>query len=290
MTLLHTRSGATGFSHPDFGDFDVAEDGTVNVPDELARQLLATRVDGVEQWETDIDHRSRLLDEERDRRKDPATLLAEVEKLTSERTPGSAEHAPSDGGVVDVSSLSDTELERLLAERRSAAGLPPLVEQQQAELPPPSPSITENEHPEEGIPAQPENTPAGDGDLTTQGEPERAPEGDPAEEHIVPGVVGSAPTAPLPVGTTTGVPLQEAEIVTHSDDERAAAALAKKIAESDKRVDTVAAAIAADDYDELHVPELQALAAERGLDSSGVKADLVGRLRDKDAGAASQPK
>jgi len=50
--------------------------------------------------------------------------------------------------------------------------------------------------------------------------------------------------------------------------------------------DTLTAGAAAPDYNSMTVADLQQLAGERGLPTSGTKADLVARLVDADAAAA----
>ncbi|MCI3277652.1 hypothetical protein [Streptomyces cylindrosporus] len=89
---LYTLTGATALDAEE-GHFEADEQGGFDFPDELSDQLHAFHVGGKPQWETDVERQQRLLAEELERRKDPATLLAAVEKLVSaaEATPAPEE-------------------------------------------------------------------------------------------------------------------------------------------------------------------------------------------------------
>lgn len=78
---LYTRTGATTVDHPEYGHFDVDPDGWVDLPEELAEQLHRFHMAGKPMWETDLERQNRLVSEELERRKDPATLLSAVEQL-----------------------------------------------------------------------------------------------------------------------------------------------------------------------------------------------------------------
>lgn len=78
---LYTLTGATALDDPDHGHFDADEDGGFDLPDQLAARQHAFALNGRRIWETDFERQRRLVAEETDRRKDPATLLAAVESL-----------------------------------------------------------------------------------------------------------------------------------------------------------------------------------------------------------------
>lgn len=80
---LYTRTGATTLNHPDFGEFEASDDGWFDLPDPLAEQLHGFHVNGQPAWETQLERHNRLLTEELERRKDPATLLSAVEQLVA---------------------------------------------------------------------------------------------------------------------------------------------------------------------------------------------------------------
>lgn len=79
---LYSLNGTTGVSHGD-ETFEVSEDGSFEFPDELGATLLNTHLDGKAVWETETGRVERLMAEEAERRKDPATLLAAVEALAA---------------------------------------------------------------------------------------------------------------------------------------------------------------------------------------------------------------
>ena len=78
---LYSRTGANSITHEEFGAFTVGKDGSVNVPDEFGAYLHRQHVAGKPAWETEAERHARLMAEEVERRKDPATLLAAVEAL-----------------------------------------------------------------------------------------------------------------------------------------------------------------------------------------------------------------
>jgi hypothetical protein len=96
---LYTRTGATALDDPEYGHFDAAKDGGFDFPDDLSDRLHSFHSRGKPMWETDIERESRLMAEEMERRRDPATLMDAVQKLvnaaqaTSEPAP--AKRAPS---------------------------------------------------------------------------------------------------------------------------------------------------------------------------------------------------
>jgi hypothetical protein len=79
---LYTRTGATALDDPEYGRFDAATDGGFDFPDDLSDRLYRFHIDGKPAWETDIDRQARVMAEEMERRRDPATLMSLVEQLT----------------------------------------------------------------------------------------------------------------------------------------------------------------------------------------------------------------
>lgn len=80
---LYTRTGATALDDNLFGHFDAGPDGSFDVPEEFGEQLRRFHLAGRPAWETDIERQHRLMDEELQRRQDPATLLAAVEQIVA---------------------------------------------------------------------------------------------------------------------------------------------------------------------------------------------------------------
>lgn len=78
---LYTRTGATALDDPDHGRFDADEQGGFDFPDEVSEPLRRFHVGGKPAWEDDIERQNRLINEEMERRKDPATLLDAVEQI-----------------------------------------------------------------------------------------------------------------------------------------------------------------------------------------------------------------
>jgi hypothetical protein len=91
---LYSRTGATAVDAPE-GHFEPVEDGGFDFPDALSTRMHATHVDGVQQWETAIERQRRVLAEEAERRQDPATLLAAVEKIVNIAETAPAPPAPA---------------------------------------------------------------------------------------------------------------------------------------------------------------------------------------------------
>jgi hypothetical protein len=78
---LYTRTGATALDDPEYGHFDADEQGSFILPEDLAERLHGFHVGGQPMWETDLERQRRLIAEEMERRKDPATLLSAVEQI-----------------------------------------------------------------------------------------------------------------------------------------------------------------------------------------------------------------
>lgn len=78
---LYSRTGATALDDPEYGHFDANEDGGFDFPDDLSDRLHGFHAGGRPLWETDVERQNRLIAEELERRKDPATLLDAVQQL-----------------------------------------------------------------------------------------------------------------------------------------------------------------------------------------------------------------
>ena len=79
---LYTRTGATALTDPETGiHYNVDADGGFNFPDDLSDKLHKFAVRGQPMWEDDIERQRRLMSEEMERRKDPATLLDAVQQI-----------------------------------------------------------------------------------------------------------------------------------------------------------------------------------------------------------------
>ncbi|WP_155589809.1 hypothetical protein [Streptomyces cavernae] len=80
---LYTRTGATAVDDPEYGNFQADDEGGFDLPDPLANRLHGFHINGRPAWETDLERQNRLIAEEIERRKDPATLLAAVQQLVA---------------------------------------------------------------------------------------------------------------------------------------------------------------------------------------------------------------
>lgn len=80
---LYTRTGATALTDPEYGSFTADAEGGFDLPDELSDRLRRFHVRGQAAWETDLERQNRLVAEEIERRKDPATLLDAVQQLVA---------------------------------------------------------------------------------------------------------------------------------------------------------------------------------------------------------------
>jgi hypothetical protein len=78
---LYTRTGATALDDPEYGHFEASPDGGFDFPDDLSDRLHRFHVRGRPSWETDVERQHRLMAEEMERRRDPATLMDAVQKL-----------------------------------------------------------------------------------------------------------------------------------------------------------------------------------------------------------------
>lgn len=78
---LYTRTGATALDDPEYGHFDADDAGGFDFPNELSDRLHGFAANGRPMWETDVERQQRLIAEELERRKDPATLLDAVQQI-----------------------------------------------------------------------------------------------------------------------------------------------------------------------------------------------------------------
>lgn len=92
---LYTRTGATALDDPDYGHFDVDDEGGFDFPDDVSGRLHRFHIGGRPTWETDVERQNRLINEEMERRRDPATLMAAVQQLV-DAAQVAADHAPAD--------------------------------------------------------------------------------------------------------------------------------------------------------------------------------------------------
>jgi hypothetical protein len=91
---LYSRMGVITLDDPEYGTFTADETGGFDFPDDVSDRLHAFHHAGRPMWETDIERQRRLIQEELDRRKDPATLLSAVEQLVKAASATAALTAP----------------------------------------------------------------------------------------------------------------------------------------------------------------------------------------------------
>lgn len=81
---LYTRTGATALKDPETGTEYQADDlGSFMLPEELAEQLVSFHIGGQPAWETEIQRQRRLMAEDLERRRDPATMMDAVQQLVN---------------------------------------------------------------------------------------------------------------------------------------------------------------------------------------------------------------
>lgn len=78
---LYTRTGATQVADPEFGTFSADANGAFEFPDDVSDRLHSFHMNGKQAWETDAEREKRLMSEELERFRDPATLLAAVREM-----------------------------------------------------------------------------------------------------------------------------------------------------------------------------------------------------------------
>lgn len=92
---LYSRTGATALDDPEYGHFDADDQGAFDFPDDLSDRLHRFHTAGKPAWETDVERQARLIQEEMERRRDPATLMAAVQQLV-EAAQATADNHPAD--------------------------------------------------------------------------------------------------------------------------------------------------------------------------------------------------
>ncbi|MET7746204.1 hypothetical protein [Streptomyces sp. NPDC005385] len=110
---LYTLTGATALEDPEFGKYEADEQGGFDFPNELSSRLHSFHVGGKPAWEDDIERQRRLMTEELERRKDPATLLDAVQQIVMAAqnvAAGQQTSPPADVGDGDASApIGDAE-------------------------------------------------------------------------------------------------------------------------------------------------------------------------------------
>lgn len=97
---LYTRTGATALTDSETGtEYEADERGGFNFPEELSDRLRRFHIGKQPAWEDDIERQQRLVDEQLEQAKDPATLLAVVQQLaqyaqTAQDAPAATAKAP----------------------------------------------------------------------------------------------------------------------------------------------------------------------------------------------------
>lgn len=86
---LYSRNGATSVTHEGH-TYEPDDSGAFDFPEALGQQQHSFHVNGRPLWETEIERNNRLMNEELERRKDPATLLDAVNKLVAAASSASA--------------------------------------------------------------------------------------------------------------------------------------------------------------------------------------------------------
>lgn len=80
--LLYSRTGASSV-HIGGATYEAGPDGGFDLPDHVAAQVHTFHVGGQPLWEDHTQRQQRLVAEELERRKDPATLLDAVNQLVA---------------------------------------------------------------------------------------------------------------------------------------------------------------------------------------------------------------
>jgi hypothetical protein len=77
---LYTLTGAARVDDPEFGSFTANPDGSFDFPNQLSDRLHSFAFGGKRAWESDAEREQRIVSEELDRMRDPATLLAAIKE------------------------------------------------------------------------------------------------------------------------------------------------------------------------------------------------------------------
>jgi protein involved in polysaccharide export with SLBB domain len=81
---LYTLTNADEISSPDYGDFKVAADGSIEVPEAFGRFLHAVAINGKKAWETEDEKVRRLQSEANAEKASPEYLAKLVEELAAQ--------------------------------------------------------------------------------------------------------------------------------------------------------------------------------------------------------------
>lgn len=110
---LYTRTGATALTDPETGiEYKADAEGGFDFPDDLSDKQCRFAVRGRPMWENDIERQRRVMTEELERRKDPATLLTAVEQILNAAKVAQAVSAPAEVPVVEVADVPSADAER----------------------------------------------------------------------------------------------------------------------------------------------------------------------------------
>ena len=96
---LYTLTDAASVGNDDYGDFEVAQDGSVQVPEPFGQFLLAQHTNGEAQWEDDAQRNARLVAEELERRRDPASAYDLLAQIVAQQAPAAQVLVPEPAPV-----------------------------------------------------------------------------------------------------------------------------------------------------------------------------------------------
>ncbi|MFE2407118.1 hypothetical protein ACFXDE_02105 [Kitasatospora sp. NPDC059408] len=114
---LYSRTGATALDHPHHGRIEADPGhGGFDLPEELAEELRSFPA-----WETDVERQQRLVAEEIERRKDPATLLDAVQQLVQAAQAANAAKQETAGFDEDRGPAKPARARKAAASRPEAA-------------------------------------------------------------------------------------------------------------------------------------------------------------------------
>lgn len=103
---IYSRQGATSLGHGG-KVYEADEDGAFDLPEHVAQEAMSFHVGGKPMWENATQRQQRIVAEELERRRDPATLAELVEKLT--RRAVEEDERPKRGPAKRAASKSDSE-------------------------------------------------------------------------------------------------------------------------------------------------------------------------------------
>lgn len=125
---LYTRTGATAQTDPDTGEvYEPDEQGGFDFPDELGERLHRFHIGKQRQWEDEEQRHQRIVNEEMERAKDPATLLAVVQQLAMLAKAA----IPAQAATATPAEVADDPAQKAPARRaskRTASSMPPADE------------------------------------------------------------------------------------------------------------------------------------------------------------------